>query len=230
MDAIALVVIVHAWRRGNMEYVLNTLRAYVFLAVGRAQYLGDAQSMADAERVVTLYAAVRRAAALERRRVRPFLRTPALPVTTWQILYARLKETKDDLGFIHYCGVDYEVFKRLLRGFRERMEKKSGRPRRLDAAATLGMTLHSLCARTAITRGLEVHFGVGKSIVSRTIDEGMELLLEVLKEDALARVEWPSDEVRVQHHNETRTPNCTLPTAHTPYLSCRQSARSWLLQ
>lgn len=197
MDCIALVYFSRALRRGNITYAADAIRTVAVLAVALAAASGTADALADAARLLELSVALSQAARAARCVPRTFLRTTVLPAPRWSELYRNLRRTHDDLGFIHFLGVDMAVFDRLLRGFRSKVEVASrGRPRRLDACATLALTLHSLCGRTALTRGLEVAFGVGKSVLCRCVKGGMRVLLDVLKDDDLANIEWPSTVVR----------------------------------
>jgi hypothetical protein len=106
--------------------------------------------------------------------------------------YQRLLANGDDSHFIHLMGVSVEVFRDLLKLITPLFDvKDTGRPRRLNPAASLGLALHYLNS-TMRQKSLQLIFAAGPATLSRTLNETLDKLLTVLKTMHDARVRWPS--------------------------------------
>lgn len=167
----------YLWRR-------NVAVVYIFGAI----VLGDRHRISRRER---------RSGHLVRANLQPQPRIES----AWQSLY----KSDDDRAFITTTSVDIETFRYLLSaGFRHAWNTRTiprndvsatGRTRlgrrSLDAEGALGLLLHHLCSTTNET-GLQLIFAVVPSVLSRYIDFGLEILLEVLKGIPEAAISWPT--------------------------------------
>ncbi|KAF8602993.1 hypothetical protein BDV93DRAFT_580586 [Ceratobasidium sp. AG-I] len=140
--------------------------------------------------------------------------------SAWQSLY----KSDDERAFITTMSVDKVTFNYLLSaGFRRAWNNRTiprndvnaaGRTRlgrrSLAAEGALGLLLHHLCS-TMNETGLQLIFAIVPSVLSRYINFGLDILLQVLRQIPEATISWPTPE-EMQTYSEAI--NQRHPTIH----------------
>ena len=147
-------------------------------------------------------------------------RTPRIALQYYaQSSFVYLFDSGDEQSLLNCCGVDHNVFRKLLEVFepvfhrytpydksgliRKRKFTRAGLPkgrkRELDAIGCLGLLLYWYQTRGSVARSTAMAFGLTSSPMYLWLRFSRRVLLFVLQNDPLARVRSPTEEEVVEY-------------------------------
>lgn len=125
---------------------------------------------------------------------------PSLQSSAWRILQSSYR----DAAFLQEMGVDTKIFNILLQMFTEhesirqsytyapirRSRYRSGRRRKITPDDHLALILHYFRGRSTQTT-IGRLFGITQPMVSKLLNEGVNVLVHQLRDAHIARIKWP---------------------------------------
>ncbi len=104
--------------------------------------------------------------------------------------WAKQKQMGDDLAYWATVGLSVSAFNYLFEKFRSHKYFTKPVHRGIGAYDMLGLVLQYL-RNTGYQRQLQQTFGYSAARVSRSLNTGMDLLLDILQEEHYSRIRWP---------------------------------------